>query len=207
MSEEIAALVDQSLLKQEEDPGGVSRYGMLETVREFALEQLVASGEVTAVQDAHSAYFLALAEEAAPQLYTEYQEMWLRRLQAEHANLRGVGAVGVEGGPRLCAAIGRGSLAILASSWLLGGRSGWLIRLLKRAQPVDAVDLATRATALTGAGWLAHYQNDFAAAQAALARLSLASEASGVLTVWSRSPWTDAGCAVPGRKPASGGTL
>jgi len=88
--EGIAALLDQSLLQlqQEGESDGTSRYTMLETVREFALEQLVESGEDDAVRAAHAAYFLALAELAAPQLYTEHQQMWLERLHAEQANLR-----------------------------------------------------------------------------------------------------------------------
>jgi predicted ATPase/DNA-binding CsgD family transcriptional regulator len=166
--EEIAALVDQSLLQQQEGAGGASRYAMLETVREFALEQLVASGDEEAVQAAHAAYFLALAERAAPQLHTEHQQEWLERLQAEHANLREVLARSEQ---RRDAA---GALRLAAALWRFWHRRGywaegltWLNRLL--SAPVDDVDLDARARALTGAGWLAHYQNDTAAAQSALA--------------------------------------
>ncbi len=171
VSEGVSALVDQSLLQQEEEPDGTSRYGMLETVREFALEHLVTSGELTAVQDAHAAYFLALAERAAPQLSTEHQQTWLKRLQAEQANLRIVLARSEWGGDVNAA------LRLTAALWRFWHRRGyweegrgWLTRLLERAEAVDEVDLATRARALTGAGWLAHYQNDIAAAQTALAK-------------------------------------
>jgi non-specific serine/threonine protein kinase len=168
--EGIAALVDQSLLQQEEEPGGASRYGMLETVREFALEQLVASGDEEAVQGAHAAYFLDLAERAAPQLRTELQQAWLARLQAEHANLREVLARAEQSGDVTYA------LRLAAALWRFWHRRGywaeglsWLNRLLALAASVDDVDVPTRARALTGAGWLAHYQNDIAAAQSALA--------------------------------------
>ena len=168
--EMIAALVDQSLLQQEEELGGASRYAMLETVREFALEQLVASGDEEAVQSAHGAYFLALAERAAPRLHTEHQQAWLARLQAEHANLREVLARSEQTHDVACA------LRLAAALWRFWHRRGywaeglnWLNRLLALAAPADVVDLATRARALTGAGWLAHYQNDIAAAQTALA--------------------------------------
>jgi predicted ATPase/DNA-binding CsgD family transcriptional regulator len=168
--EKIAALVDQSLLQQEDESGGASRYGMLETVREFALEQLVASGEEEVVQDAHEAYFLALAERAAPQLHTEHQQAWLERLQLEHANLREVLVRAEQSGNVCCA------LRLAAALWRFWHRRGywaeglsWLNRLLALAAPVDDMDLATRARALTGAGWLAHYQNDASAAQTALA--------------------------------------
>jgi predicted ATPase/DNA-binding CsgD family transcriptional regulator len=172
--EGIAALVDQSLLQQEEEDAGTSRYGMLETVREFALEQLAASGEEAAVHSAHAAYFLALAERAAPLLSTEHQQVWLERLRVEYANLRVVLARSEQTGDV------NSALRLTAALWPFWHRRGyweegrgWLVRLLALAAPVDDVELTVRAMALTGAGWLAHYfrelgQTDFAAAQAAL---------------------------------------
>jgi len=59
----LSSLVDQSLLEQVELLGGVLRFGMLETIREFAVERLRASDEETAVRDAHARYFLALVEQ------------------------------------------------------------------------------------------------------------------------------------------------
>ena len=62
----IASLVDKSLLQQEREPGrDEPRYAMLETMREFGLEQLAASGEEAATREAHAAHYLALAEAAA----------------------------------------------------------------------------------------------------------------------------------------------
>src|SRR5262249_5014476 len=135
----------------------------------FALEQLARSGEEAAIYTAHAAYFLALAQHAAPQLSTEDQQLWLERLHDEHANLRAVlvraeQRQDVDQGLRMAAALWR--------CWLRGGYweegRGWLPRLLARTEAVNDVDLATRAEALAGAGWLAHYQNDFRAAQVAL---------------------------------------
>jgi predicted ATPase/DNA-binding NarL/FixJ family response regulator len=167
--EGIAALVDQSLLQQAEGIRGASRYDMLETVREFALEQLLTSGEEAAVRDAHAAYFLALAEWAAPLLSSEHQQTWLERLQAEQANLRIVLARSeqeddVDRALRLAAALWR--FWHRRGYWEEG--RGWLARLLMQAKTVDAVGPTTWAAALTGAGWLAHYQNDFAAAETSL---------------------------------------
>jgi predicted ATPase/DNA-binding CsgD family transcriptional regulator len=168
--EGIAALVDQSLLQQDEASGGASRYSMLEMVREFALEQLETSGEAATVHGAHAAYYLALAERAAPLLHTEHQQAWLERLQVEHANLRDVLARAEQSGNICCA------LRLAAALWRFWHRRGywaeglsWLNRLLTLSAATGDVDPATRAKALTGAGWLAHYQNDVAAAQTALA--------------------------------------
>jgi predicted ATPase len=58
----IAALVEASLLRSESGPDGTTRYRMLETIREFAEDQLAASGEAEAVRKRHAFYFMAFAE-------------------------------------------------------------------------------------------------------------------------------------------------
>jgi len=58
----LASLVDKSLLRQEAGVGGEPRFVMLETIREYALERLAASGEVEAIRRRHAEYYLALAE-------------------------------------------------------------------------------------------------------------------------------------------------
>ena len=64
------------------------RYAMLETIRDFGLEQLATSGEEAVVRDAHAAWCLGLAEQAAPFWYTGAQGRWAARLDADHDNLR-----------------------------------------------------------------------------------------------------------------------
>jgi predicted ATPase len=58
----LAALVEQGLVWQDEQPDGDARFGMLETIREYGLERLQASGEEEAVRQSHAAWFLALTE-------------------------------------------------------------------------------------------------------------------------------------------------
>jgi predicted ATPase/DNA-binding CsgD family transcriptional regulator/transcriptional regulator with XRE-family HTH domain len=77
-------LVDEA----EEDEDREPAFGMLETVREYAWEQLAAAGELTAAQRAHAHFFLALAERAAPNLRGRGQRAWYLRLEREHDNLR-----------------------------------------------------------------------------------------------------------------------
>ena len=84
----ISALVDKSLLRQSEMAEGEPRFAMLETVREFALSQLMAHGEYEAVRSAHAAWCLELAERAEPHLNSGERMPWLRRLDAEHDNMR-----------------------------------------------------------------------------------------------------------------------
>jgi predicted ATPase len=60
----LASLVNHSLLRQEQGPGGAPRFMMLETVREYAREQLHGSGAETEVRSRHAAYSLRLTKEA-----------------------------------------------------------------------------------------------------------------------------------------------
>jgi predicted ATPase len=81
--ETLASLVDKSLVRIRDG----DRYWMLETIREFALEQLEASNEFDAVRARHANHFLALAEAADPHL-PAFDARWIGRLDAEHDNLR-----------------------------------------------------------------------------------------------------------------------
>jgi non-specific serine/threonine protein kinase len=84
---QIGSLVDKSLLLVGEPLGDEPRFGMLETIREFALEQLQASGANESARKRHAAFFLDLAERAAPELTGPSQIVWMTRLEREHANL------------------------------------------------------------------------------------------------------------------------
>lgn len=88
MVEELASLVDKSLLEQRGGLPGQPRFVMLETIREYALELLEGSGESAQIRDAHARLFLALAEEAEQELLGPRQAEWFARLDAERENLR-----------------------------------------------------------------------------------------------------------------------
>jgi len=90
--EGVASLVDQGLLRREEGPDGESRgtprFRMLETVREYALELLVASGEEATVRDRHAAWCLAFAELVDPLSIESRQRARIAALDAELPNMR-----------------------------------------------------------------------------------------------------------------------
>ena len=84
----LTALVDKSLLLRIVLADGEPRYRMLETIREYALEQLASSGEENEARDRHAAYYLALARQAEPGLKGPEQGLWRARLEREHDNQR-----------------------------------------------------------------------------------------------------------------------
>lgn len=162
----IASLVDKSLLRQREDEDGESRFSMLETIREYGLEQLAASGELPQAQDAHASYYVELAEEAARALTGAEQGAWLERLEREHDNMRVALRWARDSHDDLLA------LRLAAALWrfwyvhgyLSEGRT-WLTRLLEqtaRAQRNGASGAlqVARARALAGAATLASTQGD-----------------------------------------------
>ena len=88
---DLASLLDNSLVQQREGTDGEPRFSMLETIREYALEHLVASGEFELMEQRHATFFVTLAElaeRAARDQNATQQVLWLDRLEIEHPNLR-----------------------------------------------------------------------------------------------------------------------
>ena len=83
-----AELMDVSLVTVTEGLDGEPRIGMLEMIREYALEQLTAAGDLDHTRRRHAAYYAAFAETACDQLFGPGQLATLDRLEAEHDNLR-----------------------------------------------------------------------------------------------------------------------
>ncbi len=166
--EGVTSLMDKSLLRLAEEPeddGGESRYLMLETVREFGLEHLEASGEAEAVRERHAAYFVGLVGELAPRLYGEAR--WLDQLASELANARAALAWTLEhetAEAALRLAMGLGWFWYARGDPCEGER--WLRAALARSGGV-----AARADALVGAAFLATLRD--AAAAVALAEEGL----------------------------------
>jgi non-specific serine/threonine protein kinase len=137
---------------------------MLETIREFGLEQLTASDEADAIRQRHADWCLAFAEDAGPRAKQAGAAAWLPRLEAEHPNLRA--ALGWYLGQ----GDGRRLLRMAASLWPFwqehahaGEGHHWLELALDLGREAPAAD---RLRALAGAGTLAWYLTRVAQAQA-----------------------------------------
>ena len=157
----MASIVDKSLVQQSEHGNGESRFVMLETIREYALEKLEANGEAASTKRAHAAYCLVLAEEEpGEQGVTE----WVERLALEHDNFRAalewlVDTENAEWGLRLGAALFR---FWEMREYLAEGRD-WLNKVLKLKG--SAAPTKARIRALFAAGVLAGEQGDYASAR------------------------------------------
>ena len=84
----LQGLVDKQLLLRHHGAGPGSRLSMLETVREYASEQLNTDPDVAQVRERHCRHYLALAERAEPELFTRGEAEWLPKLDAEVDNIR-----------------------------------------------------------------------------------------------------------------------
>ncbi len=159
----VASLIDKSLLRQHDRADGETGFLLLETIREYALEALAASGETAAVARAHAAYYLTFAEEAAPRLLGLELRGWLERLDREHRNLRAALEWALAGG---VAAWGLRLATALGTYWEARGffREGH--RALETAlSTVGSAPNGLRARALNRAGILARNQGDYAVAR------------------------------------------
>jgi predicted ATPase/DNA-binding NarL/FixJ family response regulator len=153
----LAQLVDKSLVIAEEQRGAV-RYRLLETIQQYARDRLQAASEAACARDRHLTYFLVLAEEAEPKLRGAESQLFLNRLEEEHANLRVALEWGLNPSRRDEAALRlSGALAWFwwLRSYLDEGRR-WLARALDAASGPPAA----RLKALYGEGYLAHLQRD-----------------------------------------------
>jgi predicted ATPase/class 3 adenylate cyclase len=155
-------LLEQSLLRQEVGPEGELRFSMLETIREYGLEQLEAAGESAEVRHRHAAFYLRLVERAEPELLGPGQPLWLDRLETEHDNLRAALSwtldMDAETALRLAAS--------LREFWFFRGHlsegRAWLDRTLVTAGEPGPLHVG----ALHGAGMLAIHGGDYSQAAA-----------------------------------------
>jgi predicted ATPase/transcriptional regulator with XRE-family HTH domain len=157
----LASLVDKSLLRtldRDDEP----RFGMLETIREYGLEQVAEAGEEAEMRDRHAAWCLELAERAEPELTGPEQEHWYAHLDAEHDNVRAALAWTLErgqAGAQFALRFG----AALYRYWATFGHfeegRRWLDLALARDQGSPT---AARAHAMLGAGVMGWLQGDYA---------------------------------------------
>ena len=158
----LTSLVEKSLVVYDEQTG---RYRLLETIRQYSRELLGESREGQEVRQRHQSYFLRLAETAAPRLQGAEQAEWLKRLWAEHGNLREALAYCHEK-PETAEA----SLRLAAALWRFWQLHGYLSEGREQLEVALAQEGAAgrtllRANALNNLGNLARSQGNVVAAR------------------------------------------
>jgi predicted ATPase/transcriptional regulator with XRE-family HTH domain len=160
-------LVESSLVIPVDDDGAEEpRYRMLETIREYAADQLLAAGELDVVRRRHGVHYALLAERAEPALQDQGQHAWYPRLEWEHDNLRTAADWLLEAGEVEMA------LRLGSALWRFWQRHGDIREGRRRLEAaLVAADTAqaegrevlepVRAKALWGASWLAYHQGDY----------------------------------------------
>ena len=165
--EGVESLFRNNLLTTEHAAGDEPRLGMLETIREFALERLVARGDGEAVRRRHAAFYLVLAEEAEPGLLGPQQREWLERLDSERDNIRAALSWALEAGE---AEVGLRIGSALWRFWQLRNHEVEARERLEELLALGSGSPSTRAKAQTMIGSLSFVLGDFETARRAAAR-------------------------------------
>jgi predicted ATPase/class 3 adenylate cyclase len=155
----LAALVENNLVRAVEATDAESRFGMLETIREYGLERLVELGEESLIRRRHTEHWIHVGEQACDALSGPDQAKWSRLLELEHDNFRsaltwvlqsGEGQLGLQLG------------AALREFWRLGSHVSegvrWLSDIL--AMPEASQTTLLRARGLSAAGDLHAWIDD-----------------------------------------------
>lgn len=159
----IEALLERSLLHRVSEPGGELRIDMLETVREYAIEQLTVAGELERAQQRHAEYYLAVGEQVAnPRLDDANGPALMAELERDHDNLRAALRWMLDGGPADAAVRLAGALW---SFWEKRGHWSEGVRWLASALVLeDGVSGAARARALVGLAIMHRERSEYARA-------------------------------------------
>lgn len=160
------ALADKSLVRSVAEADGSTRYVMLETIREFGLERLAASGEEDVVRRQLADWCLAMAEQSHRDMWGPQQGQWIARLGAEHDNVRAVLVWALQHSE---AEIAQRLIGALVRVWWFRGHltegRNWAERSLRVSAPTTPT---ARALALGAAGRFASSQGDHGRAVEAL---------------------------------------
>jgi predicted ATPase/class 3 adenylate cyclase len=162
----LGSLVDKSLVERMPALSDALRFGMLETIREYASERLDASDEADHARDRHAARFLHVAEAAEPHLRSVDHKRWLDQLEEEHDNLRAaLRRAIVAGHPDIALRL----VGALWRFWHLHGHLDEGRRWAEEVLTLPGADgrTAERAKALTALGGVAYWQEDLSTTEAA----------------------------------------
>jgi predicted ATPase/DNA-binding XRE family transcriptional regulator len=168
LADHVATLLDWGLLVKSELPNGSVRFGMLETIREFAQEQLALANESAEYRRRHAGWCKDLAEQALPWIYTSEEDHWLGQLKQEDSNIQAALDWALGSGREADLECGLRLAAALTDYWYVTGRltegRRWLMTAVQRSEGEESS--FGRARCLVGACLIAQTQSDFETAAA-----------------------------------------
>jgi predicted ATPase len=158
--DEMETLVDNSLLLQSPDSDGQTRFTMLETIREYAHERLMASNEIDQIRHQHALYFLDFARKVEPLVRSRERVKYTRKMRQEFGNIRAILEWNCSTGKSV--EIGQQLAITLAwfwqSSMSISESNQWAVRLMGHVN--DSTPLDIHAGLLWGLGGFAWSQGD-----------------------------------------------
>jgi non-specific serine/threonine protein kinase len=160
----LTRLVEKSLVMAEVGSGDEARYRMLETLRQYGRECLVARGELGEMQHRHAMHYATLAGKASEQIMGAGQTVWLDRLDRDHDNLHAAVRWAIE---HQDGELGLRLAASLSYFWYFRGHhtEGRVLRAAVLALSTGPELATLRVAAIQGEGLIALVQGDYAAAR------------------------------------------
>jgi len=155
----VARLVDRSLVQMSEE-ASAARYRLLETIRQYALDRLVESGEAEAVRQRHLHFFVALAERAQPEIEGSRLLEWLSVFEVDLDNVRAAFDWSVQS---KAANEGLRLMSALWMFWMVRGHLTEGRRRFEIALAAAEADPRLRGSALIGVAMLTSYYGDYVA--------------------------------------------
>jgi predicted ATPase/Tfp pilus assembly protein PilF len=162
----IERLLDNNLLRPPEEVDGELRMKQFESIRDFAHEHLLQTGEAETIHDRFADYYFDFAERAEKELSQSSQQVWHQRVESELDNLRAVMRRDLK--KRKSEDALRIATALWRFWWIHGYWSEGVQWLKAGLAASDSIPVALKAKALTRSGWLHRYMGDFPQAIAVL---------------------------------------
>ncbi len=159
----LGQLINKSLVMvgtRSENSESETRYGMLETIREYAREKLEESGETEGLRGQHASFFTNLAALAGPELRGPNQQFWFERLDKDNDNFRSVLAWSLENDVEIGAQLAGNLFWFWQTYCYWSEGRDWYDRLLKYSAIRQPLSKIVRAQVLCEAGWLALAEMD-----------------------------------------------
>ncbi len=154
-------LAAKSMIQPDDGPDGSTRFRLLETLRQYALERLDDTGEAEDYRRRHAAHYAMFAETAGPGLEGPDEAAWFLRFDAELDNLRAAVAWALDADTQVDAELGLRTIAALTRQAFCRPAAGvgeWAEAALERAENSTP---GRRSAVLAGAAWKACFESDF----------------------------------------------